>query len=162
MKNKKLLYFNRDKPQVNDLKIEMRIELDSWSPVYTDFNGKKYREKIASDAFDNEINSNAKINSYLDHKMSIEYLLASTKNNSMKVEKNNNTLLATINVDENNPLHLKVVKWIQEGVVETNSFIFSDAEFECVNYEKGAWGWLWVNLYEGKTFKYRSSVWRIL
>ncbi|ENY69022.1 Putative phage prohead protein [Mycoplasmopsis bovigenitalium 51080] len=138
MINKQLLYFNRNKAQLDGKKIEMRIELDSWSPVYVDALGRKYREKIAPDAFDKEIEGGSKINSYLDHKMSIEYLLASTKNGSLVVEKKDKTIFATFEVDNNNPLHLKVAKWIEEGVVESNSFIFNNVEYERINHDKSS------------------------
>ncbi|QJR43630.1 phage prohead protein [Mycoplasma miroungigenitalium] len=136
MNNKKLVYFSqisKNEAVENDgsKTIEMTVELDSWSPVYTNILGSKYREKIALDAFDFEQPLEAQnINSYLDHKMSIEYLLASTKNKSMSVQKDGNKIVAKIKSDPNNSLLNKVEKWIAEGVVESNSFIFESLDTE--------------------------------
>ncbi|MCS4536741.1 phage prohead protein [Mycoplasma sp. CSL7475-4] len=128
--NKKFVYFSQfNKNESDDKTIEMTIQLDSWSPIYTDVLGNKYREKIASDAFDSEQDlASQSINSYLDHKMSIEYLLASTKNKSMSVEKTGNTIIAKIKSDPTNELLNKVEKWIADGVVESNSFIFESLD----------------------------------
>ncbi len=134
--SKKLIYFSKDpsikQEEEENKTLEMRIELDSWSPVYKDIVGKRYREKIAIGAFDETINNKKKINSYLDHKISIEHLLASTANNTLIVEKENSTIYAKMKIDQSNPLHLKVMQLVEQGVIESNSFIFSNAEREII------------------------------
>ncbi|MCU9934768.1 hypothetical protein NW066_01695 [Mycoplasmopsis felis] len=125
MKNKPLTQSEQE-----GRKIELTVELDSWSPVY-DSRGIKFREKIALDCFDFDAEINKQfINSYLDHKVSIEHLLASTKNKTMTVEKVDNKLIATIPVDENNLQLKKVADLISTGVIESNSFIFEPLEIE--------------------------------
>lgn len=134
MTNKTFIYQMKNKPltqsEQEGRKIELTVELDSWSPVY-DSRGIKFREKIALDCFDFDAEINKQfINSYLDHKVSIEHLLASTKNKTMTVEKVDNKLIATIPVDENNLQLKKVADLISTGVIESNSFIFEPLEIE--------------------------------
>lgn len=117
--------------------ISLSIELDDWSPIYETFNDKKYREKIALNAFDEEQPlQEQKINSYLDHKMSIEYLLASTKNKTMNVSKNGKTITAQIAVNEQDPLLKKTADLIEQGVLESNSFIFTAQDIERKYYDE--------------------------
>ncbi|MBN0919427.1 phage prohead protein [[Mycoplasma] gypis] len=109
--------------------IELSVKLDSWSPVYKNLNGQKYREKIAPDCFDyNEPLERQKINSYLDHKIGIEHLLASTANNTLKIHKEANTIFATFEVNEQDAMQSKVANLIESGVVKSNSFIFEPVE----------------------------------
>ncbi|WP_322902024.1 HK97 family phage prohead protease [Mycoplasmopsis felis] len=134
MTNKTFIYQMKNKPltqsEQEGRKIELTVELDSWSPIY-DSRGIKFREKIALDCFDFDVEiSKQFINSYLDHKVSIEHLLASTKNKTMTVQKINNKLIATIPVDENNLQIKKVADLISTGVIESNSFIFEPLEIE--------------------------------
>ncbi|WGI36487.1 HK97 family phage prohead protease [Mesomycoplasma lagogenitalium] len=125
----KLFYFSANnlkiyKPEEKKRHIELTIQLNSWSPIY-ESNGFKYREKIAIDAFDKyKPIEEQSISSYLDHKMSIEHLLASTKNKSMKVIKEGEKIVATIEVNENDKQLKRVADLIEQGVIESNSFIF--------------------------------------
>ncbi|MCU9936951.1 hypothetical protein NWP96_07985 [Mycoplasmopsis cynos] len=81
--------------------------------------GIKFRKKIALDCFDFDAEiSKQFINSYLNHKVNIGDLLASTKNKTMTVQKINNKLIATIPVDENNLQLKKVADLISTGVIE--------------------------------------------
>ncbi|TDV23500.1 HK97 family phage major capsid protein [Mycoplasmopsis mustelae] len=131
---KPIIIITKNKPTTanneNKRTIELTIELDSWSPIYENY-GTKYREQIAPNCFDFDTEiSKQEINSYLDHKVSIEHLLASTKNKSMQVRKENNKIIANIPVDEANPLLKKAADLIADGVIESNSFIFQPLEVE--------------------------------
>ncbi|VEU66407.1 Uncharacterised protein [Mesomycoplasma conjunctivae] len=128
----KLIYKNSNQiiTKEDGKTLELIIELDSWSPINED-NGLKYREKIALDAFDHQLPFNKqKINSYLDHKISIENLLASTKDQSMTIEKVDKTIVAKIKVNNENEQLTKVAKLVEKGVLESNSFIFEALEVE--------------------------------
>ncbi|UWD34060.1 HK97 family phage prohead protease [Mesomycoplasma molare] len=131
------LILSRTKPTVEEnpqgarkkRTLELSIELESWSPVYEKA-GIKYREKLDANIFDFETPIELQnINSYLDHKVSIEHLLASTKNKTMNVRKENNRIIATIEVDEKNKNLRRVADLIEQGVIESNSFIFQSLDY---------------------------------
>lgn len=118
--------------------IELSIPLDTWSPDYQINNNLIYREKIAQNAFDDEVPiQKQSINSYLDHKIEINNLLASTKDQSMNVYKDNNLIKAEIIVDETNNKLKRTADLISRGVIESNSFIFQPLKIE-KNFKKNA------------------------
>ncbi|WLP85290.1 HK97 family phage prohead protease [Mycoplasma seminis] len=141
IKNKYVYITARQKPVLQEQekqgrKIELTIELDSWSPAYPLYEDKKYREKIDLNCFDFEKPINElELNSYLDHKISIEHLLASTKNKTMEVRKDGSTIIAVLKVDENDKLSKKTADLIQQGVITSNSFIFQPIETEYKSYK---------------------------
>ncbi|MHA3795756.1 HK97 family phage prohead protease [Mycoplasma sp. VS31B] len=110
--------------------IELTIELDSWSPEYPLGNdGKKYREKLDLNCFDFEKPvEQLELNSYLDHKIGIEHLIASTKDGTMSVQKEGSKIIARLKVNEADPLSKKTADLIQKGVITSNSFIFKPEE----------------------------------
>ena len=111
--------------------LQLKIELDSWSPVYTNFWGEKYREKLSADIFKEQgpVES-LELNSYVDHDISIEKLIASTKDKSMKVYQEGNTIFAEIKERKNDPLLCKVFDLVERGIVTSNSFIFKALDAE--------------------------------
>ena len=111
--------------------LQLKIELDSWSPVYTNFWGEKYREKLSADIFKEQgpVES-LELNSYVDHDISIEKLIASTKDKSMKVYQEGNTIYAEIKERKNDPLLCKVFDLVERGIVTSNSFIFKALDAE--------------------------------
>ena len=113
--------------------LQMRIELDSWSPVYKNWWDEKYREKLSPEIFkDQGPVENLELNSYVDHDISIEKLIASTKDKSMKVYQEGNTIFAEIKERENDPLLCKVFDLVDRGIVTSNSFIFKAIDAEVV------------------------------
>ena len=111
--------------------LQLKIELDSWSPVYTNFWGEKYREKLSADIFKEQgpVES-LELNSYVDHDISIEKLIASTRDKSMKVYQDGNTIYAEIKERKNDPLLCKVFDLVERGIVTSNSFIFKALDAE--------------------------------
>ena len=111
--------------------LQLKIELDSWSPVYTNFWGEKYREKLSADIFKEQgpVES-LELNSYVDHDISIEKLIASTRDKSMKVYQEGNTIYAEIKERKNDPLLCKVFDLVERGIVTSNSFIFKALDAE--------------------------------
>ncbi|MFV8480664.1 HK97 family phage prohead protease [Mycoplasma sp. AA7A] len=127
---------NQAPEQPQERTIELTIELDSWSPQYKLYDDKQYREKIDLNCFDFETPiEQLELNSYLDHKISIEHLLASTKNKTMEVKKDGSKIIATLKVNESDPLSRKTADLIQNGVITSNSFIFQPIETEYKQYK---------------------------
>lgn len=115
--------------------IKLQVQLDSWSPVYEMF-GIKYREKIASDAFDkNKKIEEQELHSYVDHDISIEKMIGSTTNKTMKVTRKDNTICAEVKIDENDPIAKKTADLIQSGAIKSNSFIFKAKAIKETWYE---------------------------
>ena len=113
-------------------KLELKVELDSWSPIYKTPWGENYKEKLSPTIFEDQGDiSQLNLNSYVDHEISISKLIASTIDNSMKVTKSGNTIIAEIAENKNDPLLTKVFDLTQRGVITSNSFIFKalDAEY---------------------------------
>ncbi|WP_416741886.1 HK97 family phage prohead protease [Mycoplasma sp. Z331B] len=127
---------NQAPEQSQERTIELTIELDSWSPQYKLYDDKQYREKIDLNCFDFETPiEQLELNSYLDHKISIEHLLASTKNKTMEVKKDGSKIIATLKVNESDSLSRKTADLIQNGVITSNSFIFQPIETEYKQYK---------------------------
>ncbi|MFV8478115.1 HK97 family phage prohead protease [Mycoplasma sp. B6400] len=127
---------NQAPEQPQERTIELTIELDSWSPQYKLYDDKQYREKIDLNCFDFETPiEQLELNSYLDHKISIEHLLASTKNKTMEVKKDGSKIIATLKVNESDALSRKTADLIQNGVITSNSFIFQPIETEYKQYK---------------------------
>lgn len=115
--------------------INLQIKLNEWSPIY-ETRGYKYREKIAVDCFDKfkPINEQM-LFSYVDHKISIENLIASTNDNTMEVKKENDIIYAKIKVNEDDYLSKKTANLIKSGAIKSNSFIFKAEDVDYVFYE---------------------------
>lgn len=123
----------KDQIQDHERTLQLRIELDSWSPIYTSPWGGKYREKLAPDIFKGQGPlESLSLNSYVDHDISIEKLIASTKDQSMKVYQEGNTILAEIKERKDDPLLSKVFDLVQRGVVTSNSFIFKSLDVDII------------------------------
>lgn len=130
---------NTDKPLDRKRTIQLRIKLNSWSPVYKQM-GVSYREKIALDAFEKDLPvSKQELFSYVDHEISIEKMIGSTKNNSMLVTKEaEDSIVADIQIDEKDAIARKTADLIEAGVITSNSFIFAaqDVEYNWIEEEQ--------------------------
>lgn len=126
---KQLQFFIKDTENAKTSFLQMKIKLNSWSP-WVFKNNVKYREKLALDVFSDQYPlQTAGINSYLDHKMSIEHLLASTKNNSLQIKEEGEEIIAKIKIEEDAaPLLKKTADLVKQGILESNSFIFIASE----------------------------------
>lgn len=62
-------------------------------------------------------------------------MIGSTNNNTMKVHKEGNTIVAEILVDENDAIAKKTADLIQSGAIKSNSFIFKANEIKETWYE---------------------------
>lgn len=104
--------------------LNLSIQLNSWSPIYETPWGDKYKEKLSPTIFTNQGEiSKLQLNSYVDHDISIEKLIASTKDGSMIVSQEGNTITASIK-ETNDPLLQKVINLVERGIITSNSFIF--------------------------------------
>lgn len=108
----------------------LKIKTNSESPIQDDF--IKWKEIIDANAFDESLkNIEAEpINCYIDHDMSIEGLIASTQNGSMRVEKKDDGIYGIIPANLKEPKLMKAFEWIKNGTVKSNSFIFLPIEIE--------------------------------
>ena len=108
----------------------LKIKTNSESPIQDTF--IKWKEIIDANAFDESLkNIEAEpINCYIDHDMSIEGLIASTQNGSMRVEKKDDGIYGIIPANLKEPKLMKAFEWIKNGTVKSNSFIFLPIEIE--------------------------------
>ena len=108
----------------------LKIKTNSESPIQDDF--IKWKEIIDANAFDESLkNIEAEpINCYIDHDMSIEGLIASTQNGSMRVEKKDDGIYGIIPANLKEPKLMKAFEWIKNGTVRSNSFIFLPIDIE--------------------------------
>ena len=125
------LLIEKNDDEIKNRFIQLKIVLNSFSPVYKTIWGEKYREQIDINCFDYETPiEKQELFSYVDHDISIEKMIATTKNGSMNVEKKDNEIIATIKVDESDPIAKKAADLIQNGAITSNSFIFQPIEVE--------------------------------
>ena len=125
------LLVEKNENEIKNRFIQLKIVLNSFSPVYKTIWGEKYREQIDINCFDYETPiEKQELFSYVDHDISIEKMIATTKNGSMNVEKKDNEIIATIKVDESDPIAKKTADLIQNGAITSNSFIFQPIEVE--------------------------------
>jgi len=116
--------------------VEMKIELDSWSPERSDpWTGEGYREKLSASVFDAQGPvEKMQLYSYLDHDVSIGSMVGYTFGESpnMKVFKNGNSIIAHMTIDETNPKAKQYADLVEKKVITTNSFIMyvSDVEYQ--------------------------------
>jgi hypothetical protein len=104
--------------------LTLRIELESYSPVYKMYE-YKYKEKITADCFDSDVEiSKQVLYSYADHDVSIRSMIGSTLNKSMVVTREGNTIIARVKVNETDELSRKIADLVQSKVLTSNSFIF--------------------------------------
>ena len=108
----------------------LKIKTNSESPIQDDF--IKWKEIIDANAFDESLKNieSEPINCYIDHDMSIEGLIASTQNQSMRVEKKPDGIYGIIPANLKEPKLMKAFEWIKNGTVKSNSFIFLPIEIE--------------------------------
>ena len=108
----------------------LKIKTNSESPIQNDY--IKWKEIIDANAFDESLKNieTEPINCYIDHDMSIEGLIASTQNQSMKVEKKDDGIYGIIPANLKEPKLMKAFEWIKNGTVKSNSFIFLPIEIE--------------------------------
>ena len=108
----------------------LKIKTNSESPIQDTF--IKWKEIIDANAFDESLkNIEAEpINCYIDHDMSIEGLIASTQNGSMRVEKKDDGIYGIIPANLKEPKLMKAFEWIKNGTVKSNSFIFLPIDIE--------------------------------
>lgn len=117
--------------------INLKIQLDSWSPIYTS-NGVRYREKLSPNCFDSSTRiEDQELYSYVDHIISIENMIGATADNSMKVTRDGDSIIAKIKVNENDYLSKKTANLIESGAIKSNSFIFKPTKINYNYYEKG-------------------------
>lgn len=118
--------------------ISLQIRLDSLSPTYG--HSTKWNEKIAKNAFDESLELAEKgeitIYSYADHDMDIKNIIASSKDESTKIFKKDDTIFYEFVVDESDPIAMKTYKLIQNGSLTANSFIFKPTKTTYVDYSE--------------------------
>lgn len=120
--------------------LQLRIATDSDSPIYQDWFGDRYIEQISSKAFDeslNEVKSGKKIiYSFADHDMDSKNVISSTNRENTKLYKDsNNDYVMEFELDESIELHKTLIRLVENGEINANSFIFyaQEIEFEEVN-----------------------------
>lgn len=108
----------------------LKIKTNAESPIQD--NWFKWKEIIDANAFDESLKniSNEPINCYIDHDMSIQGLIASTQNDSMRIEKKDDGIYGIIPANLAEPKLMKAFEWIKNGTVRSNSFIFLPIDIE--------------------------------
>ena len=108
----------------------LKIKTNAESPIQD--NWLKWKEIIDANAFDESLKniSNEPINCYIDHDMSIQGLIASTQNDSMRIEKKDDGIYGIIPANLSEPKLMKAFEWIKNGTVRSNSFIFLPIDIE--------------------------------
>lgn len=127
----KPVIIKRDGQEDSSKRIQLRIKLNSESPVYG-YGSYKYKEVIDSKAFDDSLKSVEKgdkvIYSFADHQMDTQNIIASTANENTKLFKKGNEIVMEFDVDETNQKAMNIYKLIEEGSIKANSFIFKPSE----------------------------------